>query len=135
MSRFEPDPIYQLMADDTKAILFAGDVSNVLGAYRPSKIGHNEIQLRVILRMLIGEHEDNIYRVDIGPHIRVLVFGFENVDTDVQGMYYHLDELPQWMQEQIAKLSMMSVVPPTENVEGVGRRITANTYWVYKPHS
>lgn len=133
MSRFEPDPIYQLMTDDTKVILFVGDVSNVLGAYRPSEI--TKAALLVILRMLIGEHEDNIYRVDIGPHIRVLVFGFENVDTDVQGMYYHLDELPQWMQEQIAKLSMMSAVPPTENVEGVGRRITANTYWVYKPHS
>ena len=42
-----------------------------------------------------------------------------------------LEELPQWMQEKVALLMMTSSIPPTVDVEMVGRRINQNTFWVY----
>jgi len=76
------------------------------------------------------------YRVSIGkPYIEVLSLDLENVDDDLNGVYDDLSDLPTWMQERIAMLSMLSFTPPTETVPGVGRRISEVTYWVEKPDS
>jgi hypothetical protein len=40
--------------------------------------------------------------------------------------------LPQWMQEKVALLMMTSTDPPTVPVEGIGKRISENTFWVYQ---
>ena len=76
------------------------------------------------------------YRVAIGKQfIEVLSLDLETVDDDLNGMYDDLSDLPTWMQERIAMLSMLSFKPPTETVPGVGRRISEITYWVEKPDS
>jgi hypothetical protein len=80
-------------------------------------------------------HDDNIYRVSVDQdtgYVKVACIGLEKVDAIVDGNYSGINELPDWMQEKITLLSMLSPVPPTEPVEGVGRRINADIYWVFR---
>jgi hypothetical protein len=77
--------------------------------------------------------DDSIYRVSVCPDgVDVVCFGM-GVDTIHDGHYINVDVLPKWVQERLAVLMMMTYAPPTEEVEGVGRRISRDVYWVYKP--
>jgi hypothetical protein len=77
--------------------------------------------------------DDSIYRVSVCPDgVDVVCFGM-GVDTIHDGHYINVDVLPKWVQERLAVLMMMTHTPPTEEVEGVGRRISHDVYWVYKP--
>ena len=40
--------------------------------------------------------------------------------------------LPEWMQERVSVLSMLTESPPTAPIEGVGRRVTDTVYWIVK---
>ena len=86
--------------------------------------------------MSLSPHDtDTMYRVmvDDGKNcIRVQCIGMYCVDSDIEGLYSVLEELPQWMQEKVALLMMTSTDPPTVPVEGVGKRISENTFWVYQ---
>jgi len=78
--------------------------------------------------------DDNIYRVQIEPdtgYVSVACIGLESIDALVDGTYADTSKLPDWMQEKLAVLTMMSSKPPTEPVDGVGRRINDNIYWVF----
>lgn len=78
--------------------------------------------------------DDNIYRVKLCPdtgHAHVSCLGLESVDSTVDGNYNTVNELPAWMKEKLTLLSMLTATPPTEPVEGVGRRINTDTYWVF----
>ena len=76
--------------------------------------------------------DDSIYRVSVCPDgVDVVCFGM-GVDTIHDGHYINVDVLPKWVQERLAVLMMMTYTPPTEEVEGVGRRISRDVYWVYK---
>jgi hypothetical protein len=77
--------------------------------------------------------DDSIYRVSVCTDgVDVVCFGM-GVDTIHDGHYINVDVLPKWVQERLAVLMMMTHTPPTEEVEGVGRRISRDVYWVYKP--
>jgi hypothetical protein len=79
--------------------------------------------------------DDNIYRVVIYPRTKsasVSCFGMEGVDMTVEGVYDSVDELPEWMQRKLAILNMFRVAPPMRTVEGIGRRIDKDTFWVYR---
>ena len=79
-------------------------------------------------------HDDSVYRVYVSPHtnaVEVSCIGME-VDSTVEGEYDSVDALPLWMQEKVALLMMTSLDKPTSEVEGVGRRIDANVYWVFR---
>jgi hypothetical protein len=77
--------------------------------------------------------DDSIYRVSVCTDgVDVVCFGM-GVDTIHDGHYINVDVLPKWVQERLAVLMMMTYAPPTEEVEGVGRRISRDVYWVYKP--
>ena len=77
--------------------------------------------------------DDSIYRVSVCPDgVDVVCFGM-GVDTIHDGHYINVDVLPKWVQERLAVLMMMNYTPPTEEVESVGRRISRDVYWVYKP--
>jgi hypothetical protein len=81
-------------------------------------------------------HDDNIYRIGIFPDgIKVMCFGLESIDSCLEGHYDRIDDLPNWVQERIAILSMIPVTPPTGEVEGVGRRISTYVYWVFAPRT
>jgi hypothetical protein len=77
------------------------------------------------------------YRVSLDSKncgVSVMYLGMDSVDDTMSGIYDSVEQLPHWMQERLATLSMLSYEPPTEKVEGVGRRISKRTYWVEKPN-
>ena len=79
-------------------------------------------------------HDDNVYRVYVNPHtnaVEVSCIGME-VDSTVEGEYDSVDALPLWMQEKVALLMMTPLDKPTSEVEGVGRRIDDNVYWIFR---
>ena len=79
-------------------------------------------------------NDDNIYRVGVFPDgIDIVCFGLESVDSQLEGHYDRVDDLPGWVKERLAVLNMLSITPPTNEVEGVGRRISAHVYWVFAP--
>lgn len=81
-------------------------------------------------------HDDRIYRVSIFPgEIDVLCLGLVPSEHSLEGQYSGVDELPLWMQERLAVLMMMSLEPPTVELEGVGRRISSHVYWVFNPET
>lgn len=90
---------------------------------------------RTAAPMFTRMDDNNAYRICVRSkgRIEVLCFGIESIDTELEGYYDSLQDLPKWVQERIALLSMLKSEPPTEDVEGVGRRISESTYWVYKP--
>jgi hypothetical protein len=81
-----------------------------------------------------------VYRVSIregheGQVASVICLDIEMVDDQYEAVYDSLEDLPQWIQDRLAVLSMLSYDPPTEIVSGIGRRISKDTFWVYKPDS
>lgn len=79
-------------------------------------------------------HDDNTYRISVFPDgVDVVCFGLESVDSQLEGHYDRIDDLPDWVKERLAVLNMMSPSPPTNSVDGVGRRISAHVYWVFAP--
>lgn len=86
--------------------------------------------------MLTERDDDNIYRVSIFPDgIDIVCFGLSSVDSELEGHYDDTDALPQWVKERLAVLMITSVTPPTQEVAGIGRRISSHVYWVYAPET
>lgn len=78
--------------------------------------------------------DDNIYRVSIFPDgIDIVCFGLSRIDSDISGHYDQVDDLPNWVKERLAVLMITSSTPPTQEVAGIGRRISSHVYWVYAP--
>lgn len=75
---------------------------------------------------------ENVYRVLVGDPIEVVCLGIDSVDKEAEGTYADMSELPAWMQERVAVLSMMKVDPPQTKVEGIGMRVDESVYWVIK---
>jgi hypothetical protein len=75
---------------------------------------------------------ENVYRIFIGSTVEVVCLGIDSVDKEVEGEYATTDDLPAWMQERIAVLSMMKVDPPQTKVAGIGMRVDESVYWVLK---
>ena len=75
-----------------------------------------------------------IYRVSLDSakgNINVMTVGLVGVETrdPLEGDYSCLGELPMWVQEKLAMLMMLT--SPGGPVEGIGKRIDRNTFWVY----
>jgi len=78
---------------------------------------------------------ENVYRIYIAPDsksIEVVCLGIDNVDSEAEGIYSDTSQLPDWMQDRIAVLSMMKVNPPQTKIEGVGMRVDEHVFWVIK---
>jgi hypothetical protein len=84
--------------------------------------------------MMSQVHDDNIYRVSVFPDgIDILCFGLSSIDSNINGHYDRSDDLPNWVKERLAVLMITNGIPPTQEVAGVGRRISSHVYWVYAP--
>jgi hypothetical protein len=79
--------------------------------------------------------DKNIYRVSMGelPRINVMCLGDGFVDSLCDGEYYGVDALPDWVKERIAILMLCHTEPPMPTIDGVGRRISENIFWVFAP--
>jgi len=86
----------------------------------------------VMLMELTGKVSDDeeIWRVVVNElGVKALYIGLgSRAPIEVQTV----SELPRWMQERVAVLSMLTESPPTKPIEGVGRRITDTVYWIVK---
>jgi hypothetical protein len=125
----------EITTPNTKLMLKYSDILTAFGA-KGIGIDLSQGAVGKIIAQMTACTEDLVYRINVDyadGHVSVISFGIENVDSDADATYDSIQELPQWMQERIAVLSMMSHEPPTANVVGVGRRISKSVYWVYKP--
>jgi hypothetical protein len=51
------------------------------------------------------------------------------IDSDL--VYGSVDDLPEWMQRKLAVLSSIDCSKLTEELEGIGRRVSGHVFWVY----
>ena len=96
--------------------------------YTTSDIGMVRLELARIM------YDKAVYRVAFDPgtsYVDVFSIGIDSVDSSLCGKYKSQEALPEWMRDRLAVLNIMSAKPPTTEVEGVGRRIDANVFWVY----
>ena len=78
--------------------------------------------------------KDTTYRIRITPAgVDVICFGLESIDSDLEGHYDRVDDLPSWVQERLAVLLVLDSRPPTASIQGVGRRISERVFWVFAP--
>lgn len=125
----------EIITASTRRLIKHNDILTAYGAHRLG-IDIARGNMSEIMHHMTAHPEDLVYRVNVDyadGHVSVISFGIENVDSDEDATYDSIQELPQWIQERIAVLSLLSYKPPTANVEGVGRRISESVYWVYKP--
>ncbi len=90
--------------------------------------------LLIVSSCMRKRRPDTVYRVlldDETKLVHVISFGMERVDVSPEQVYNSVNDLPEWMQKGIALLMMTSAEPPTNEVDGVGRRIDETTYWLY----
>lgn len=79
-------------------------------------------------------HDDTTYRIRVaGAGLDIVCFGLERVDSQLAGHYDDVDDLPDWVKERLAVLSVIDPTPPTYELAGIGRRISTNVFWVYAP--
>lgn len=72
---------------------------------------------------------EKIHRVEVFENgLTVLCLGLDV--ASYEGYYSRIEDLPEWMQRKLHALSMMDYNPPTKTVEGVGRRISRDVFWV-----
>jgi len=99
----------------------------------PATIGNTFLNIRKQVVSMIAEK----------PIYRILIRGDNSIETDCYDMidlfkpelekaYSSIDNLPEWVKERLAVLSILNPDQRNEEVEGVGRRIAKNIYWVYK---
>jgi len=95
----------------------------------------SEHELLIIVSSFMRKRlSDTVYRVVLNEEtklVHVISFGMEKVEVSPERVYNSANDLPKWMQERVALLMMTSAEPPTEGVDGVGRRIDETTYWLY----
>lgn len=46
--------------------------------------------------------------------------------------YDRFEQAPQWLQDRVLALRMLTEKPPTSWVEGLGRRLSKDVFWVVK---
>jgi len=84
----------------------------------------------------MAEVKGDILRVEYKPQavrwkVRVEAFETDPAYYGVDSWYENVDKMPQWMQDKLNKLQIMQLPPPIVSIEGIGRRMGENLYWVY----
>ena len=81
-----------------------------------------------------------VFRVSLDPtigHVDVMTVGLVGVETGdpMEGTYKCMGDLTMWVQEKLALLMMTpdntTTGAATVPIEGVGRRIARNVFWLY----
>jgi hypothetical protein len=81
------------------------------------------------MRMAMVNALEKIHRVEVSEDgLTVVCLGLNVTPHD--GTYSRIEDLPEWMQQKLHVLTMMDYKPPTKTVEGIGRRISRDVFWV-----
>ena len=76
--------------------------------------------------------QDKIYRVSLEDGcVEVVCLGLDSVDSEGDGQYDSVDNLPDWMQEKLSTLYLFKCEGYMPIVEGVGRRISKDVFWLF----
>jgi len=87
----------------------------------------------MVCSMLLSNNStiyNSIYRVSVrndDGYVNVICFGMNCVDKGDVGCYSCVDDLPEWMQDRIAVLSM---VKPDDRIRNVGWRTEKDVFWL-----
>lgn len=82
-----------------------------------------------VITICMVDSLEKIHRVEVHKYgLTVLCLGLDVTSYD--GNYSSIEQLPDWMQKKLYVLSMMDYTPPTKTVEGIGRRISRDVFWV-----
>jgi hypothetical protein len=81
--------------------------------------------------------DDETYRIAITKKgmVEVMCFGVSSIDRKLEPKYNAVDDLPNWVKERLAVLSIVDPTPPIPEVQGIGRRISPYVFWVYSPEA
>lgn len=80
------------------------------------------------------EPDDVVVRVHVlSTKVDIFIIGLKTLDYTLESTYSSVDDLPKWVQERLSLLMLISTKPPIPIVEGVGRRISENIFWVFPP--
>lgn len=75
-----------------------------------------------------------MYRVEVMPPKKggkVIVDNLDDfLDDPIGGVYDSTDKLPDWVKKRLAVLTMTSSKPPTEYIDGIGRRMSETVFWI-----
>lgn len=89
--------------------------------------------IEILLNML---KEQPIYRVTIHDRTGEVNTDcydlLENFAPELKMRYDTINELPKWAQEKLAVLMVLDPMKINNDIQGVGRRISRNIYWLYK---
>lgn len=77
----------------------------------------------------------SIYRVNFSQRKTVTIMHWgidsDNAVASEQEVHYDADALPDWMNRKIAVLMTLPYITPTEELAGIGRRVSKHIFWVY----
>ena len=74
--------------------------------------------------------EDTVYRVSVhndDGYISVICLGTKCIDSNEVGCYSNMNDLPEWIQNRIAVLSM---VKPDDRIRNVGWKTEEGIFWL-----
>jgi hypothetical protein len=63
--------------------------------------------------------------------VEVVCLGLDSVDSEGDGQYDSVDDLPDWMQEKLSALYLFKCEGYMPIVESVGRRISKDVFWLF----
>lgn len=84
---------------------------------------------------MLNAPDDTTYRVKISPdtgHVEIQCFGMNSIDTEAEGTYMSVEDIPQWVKERLAVLRVLPLPPPTQAVEDLGARINEHVFWIVR---
>lgn len=102
-----------------------------------SNVGTSERECDALYEAVIASNI-KIYRVCIrkpDETVGVKCLDVLAVDSELEHEYKNVHELPLWVQRKIAVLMTIQDASLPVEVEGIGRRISDVTYWIYSDES
>lgn len=76
---------------------------------------------------------ERLWRVTLKPGAPIQAVSIDMPISDEDGTEHSFadwDALPEWMQDRIRALGMITGKPPTDWIDGIGRRMSDDVYWV-----
>jgi hypothetical protein len=96
----------------------------------------SERNVETLLNML---KEQPIYRVSIHDRTGQVNTDcydlLENFAPELKMRYDTINEMPNWAQAKLAVLMVLDPMKVNNDIEGVGKRISRNVYWLYKENA
>jgi len=130
VTKVRPSPNFVVEEDSRRR-----ELKHVL--HYDSLIGSDTWGYNVLYEAVIASNI-KIYRICIRKHdetVGVKCLDVLAVDSELEHEYKNVHELPSWVQSKIAVLMTIPDASLPVEVEGIGRRISDVTYWIYSDES